>query len=76
MLGADPAPLVELLLAHGPFYLVLEASDRQWEHRRAIAPSRAAQRRLEGEGWQLAGTWFPFRYYARALAEPPLTGDA
>jgi hypothetical protein len=53
----------------GPFYLVLEASDRRWEHRRTIAPSRAAQRRLEEEGWEPVGTWFPFRYYARPLAE-------
>jgi hypothetical protein len=57
------------LVDFGPFYLVLEASDRAWEHRRTIAPSRAAQRRLEEEGWEPVGTWFPFRYYARPLAE-------
>jgi hypothetical protein len=57
------------LVDFGPFYLVLEASERRWEHRRVIAPSRAAQRRLEEEGWEPVGTWFPFRYYARPLAE-------
>jgi hypothetical protein len=57
------------LVDFGPFYLVVEASDRRWEHRRTIAPSRPAQRRLEEEGWEPVGTWFPFRYYARPLGE-------
>jgi hypothetical protein len=57
------------LVDFGPFYLVVEASDRRWEHRRAIAPTRAAQRRLEGEGWRPVGSWFPFRYYARPLTD-------
>jgi hypothetical protein len=59
------------LVDFGPFYLVLEASDRQWEHRRTIAPARPAQRRLEEDGWQPVGTWFPFRYYARPLEAAP-----
>jgi hypothetical protein len=63
------------LVDFGAFYLVVEASDRQWEHRRTIAPSRGAQRRLEDEGWQPAGTWFPFRYYARPLDAAPVAGD-
>jgi len=64
------------LVDFGPFYLVLEGSDRRWEHRRAIAPSRAAQRRLEEAGWEPVGTWFPFRYYARPLAAAPVTDAA
>ena len=64
------------LVDFGPFYLLLEASDHPWEHRRAIAPSRAAQRRLEAEGWEPVGTWFPFRYYARPLAAAAVTDDA
>jgi hypothetical protein len=63
------------LVDFGPFYLVVEASERQWEHRRTIAPTRAAQRRLEDDGWQPVGTWFPFRYYARPLDAAPVAGD-
>lgn len=59
------------LVDFGPFYLVVEASARPWEHRRTIAPSRAAQRRLEDEGWEPVGTWFPFCYYARPLEAAP-----
>jgi hypothetical protein len=54
----------------GPFYLALERSAQQWEHRRTTLPSRAAQRRLEADGWAAVGTWFPFRYFKRALDAP------
>ncbi len=53
------------LVGFGLGYLVLEESDRRWEHRRLIAPTRAAQRRLEADGWEYVGTWFPFRYFKR-----------
>jgi hypothetical protein len=55
----------EHLVALGPGYLIVEESDRTWEHRRVIAPTRAAQRRLEGDGWQYVAASFPFRYYKR-----------
>jgi hypothetical protein len=54
----------------GPFYLVVERSAHQWEHRRATLPSRSAQQRLEADGWIAVGTWFPFRYFKRALDAP------
>ena len=54
----------------GPFYLALERSAQQWEHRRTTLPSRTAQRRLEADGWAAVGTWFPFRYFKRALDAP------
>jgi hypothetical protein len=57
---------------------VLERSPHQWEHRRLTLPSRSARRRLEDEGWLDVGTWFPFRYFKRALDAPadaaPATG--
>ncbi|ASD21618.1 MULTISPECIES: hypothetical protein [Cryobacterium] len=60
---------------YGTLYHVLEASDRQWEHRRLLwTPGNAARRHLEAEGWRLVGeTTFPWGYYTRALdsaAEP------
>jgi hypothetical protein len=54
----------------GPFYLALERSAYQWEHRRVTLPSRSDQRRLEADGWVAVGTWFPFRYFKRALDAP------
>jgi hypothetical protein len=56
------------------YHLVVEVSDRQWEHRRALAPSRAAQRRLDAAGWRAVGSWFPFGYYTRPLDLAPVTG--
>jgi hypothetical protein len=54
----------------GPFYLVLERSDHQWEHRRVTLPSRSAQERLAADGWVAVGSWFPFHYLKRALDAP------
>jgi len=58
------------LVDFGPFYLVVERSAHQWEHRRVTLPSRSAQQRLEADGWLAVGTWFPFRYFKRALGAP------
>src|SRR3954466_16244744 len=33
----------------GPLFIVVAASDHPWEHRRLIAPTRVAQRRMETE---------------------------
>ncbi|CAM5296605.1 hypothetical protein SAVIM338S_00386 [Streptomyces avidinii] len=51
------------LVDYGPLFLVVEASDRTWEHRRAFGGQR---RRMKAEGWTQVGTWsFPWRYYKR-----------
>lgn len=57
---------------YGTLFHVLEASDRQWEHRRMPwTPGSSVRRRLEAEGWQLVrGTTFPWGYYTRALNQP------
>jgi len=50
-----------------PLYLAVERSPQRWAHRRVTLPSRPTQRRLEQGGWTAVGTWFPFRYFKRAL---------
>lgn len=56
----------------GTLFHVLEASDRQWEHRRLLwTPGNAARRHLEADGWSLVrDTTFPWGYYSRALDAP------
>ena len=49
-------------MGFGPLYLVVEPSERQWEHKRVVVGVAP-----EGE-WELVGCWFPFRYYKRAAA--------
>jgi hypothetical protein len=62
------------LVDFGPLYLVLERSPHRWAHRRVTLPARAAQRRLESEGFAAVGTWFPFRYFKRELDAPAASG--
>jgi hypothetical protein len=62
------------LVDFGPLYLVLERSPRRWAHRRVTLPARAAQRRLERDGYAAVGTWFPFRYFKRELDAPAESG--
>ncbi|UQW99568.1 hypothetical protein [Streptomyces sp. RerS4] len=51
------------LVDYGPLRLVVEASDRTWEHRRALVGQR---RRLTTEGWTRVGPGsFPWHYYKR-----------
>jgi len=56
----------------GTLFHVLEASDRQWEHRRLLwTPGNAARRHLEADGWSLVReTTFPWGYYTRELDAP------
>jgi hypothetical protein len=58
------------LVDFGPLYLVVERSPHRWQHRRITLPARAAQRRLERDGFTAVGTWFPFRYFKRELDAP------
>ena len=58
------------LVDFGPLYLVLERSPHRWAHKRVTLPARAAQRRLERDGFTAVGTWFPFRYFKRPLDAP------
>jgi len=57
------------VVGYGALSHVLEASDRQWEHRRLLwTPGNAARRHLEADGWSLVqDTTFPWGYYTRAL---------
>lgn len=58
----------------GPFFHVVERSDRPWEHRRVPFAIGARLRRLEAEGWIAVGAWFPWRYLKRPLDEPLADG--
>jgi hypothetical protein len=62
------------LVDFGPLYLVLERSPHRWVHKRVTLPARAAQRRLEDDGFTAVGAWFPFRYFKRPLDAPAEEG--
>lgn len=53
------------LVGFGPLYMEVERSDHPWEHRRVTLASGAVHARLEREGWEHVGNWFPFSYYKR-----------
>lgn len=63
-------------VAYGPYFHLVEKSDRQWAHARVLTFGRRSAP-LEKAGWQSIGRgWFPWAYYKRstgeeALAEPP-----
>jgi hypothetical protein len=55
---------------YGVLFHLVEASPRQWEHRRLWWPSRRRRRRMEEEGWQLISPSnfdSPWVYYKRRL---------
>jgi len=56
------------LVDFGPFFHVVEASERPWEHRRVPFALGSRLRRLEAEGWTPVGAWFPWRYFKRPSA--------
>lgn len=64
------------LVDFGPFFHVVERSDRPWEHRRVPFAVGPRLRRLEAEGWIPVGAWFPWRYLKRPLAEPLAAASA
>jgi hypothetical protein len=55
------------LVDFGPLHHVVEASDRVWEHRRMPFAVGSRLRRLEAEGWEPVGAWFPWRYLKRPI---------
>lgn len=60
---------------YGTLHHVLEKSDVQWEHRRAVwgAVNRA---HLERDGWRVIGSgWFPWSYWARPTDRPALPAE-
>ncbi|MET9468569.1 hypothetical protein ABZY44_28030 [Streptomyces sp. NPDC006544] len=62
------------LVDHGPLFLVVEASDLIWEHRRAFGGQR---RRMKAEGWTQVGAGsFPWRYYKRPTDRAAGNGSA
>ncbi|MFJ8435944.1 hypothetical protein ACIQ9P_32050 [Kitasatospora sp. NPDC094019] len=60
------------LVDYGTLFLVVEASDRTWEHRRAFVGQR---RRVHADGWTEVGSGsFPWRYYKRPADRPDTPG--
>jgi hypothetical protein len=59
------------LVGFGMLRHVVEASDQQWEHRR-VPLALGSRRKLEEDGWQSVGGWYPWRYYKRALGLQPV----
>jgi hypothetical protein len=62
-------------VGYGTLHHVLEKSEVQWEHRRAVwgAVNRA---HLERDGWQVVGSgWFPWSYWARPTDRPALPAE-
>lgn len=49
----------------GAYQHTLERSATQWEHRRIRVGAVGTRTRLEQEGWQVIGTWFPWVYLKR-----------
>ncbi len=54
------------LVDFGVLYLAMQASNKQWDHRREMALNITGKRsRLEKAGWTYVGAWFPFHYFKR-----------
>jgi hypothetical protein len=56
----------------GAYQHTLEHTPTQWEHRRIRVVATGTWARLEQEGWQVIGTWFPWVYLKRDLGTPAL----
>lgn len=57
----------------GAYQHTLEHSPTQWEHRRIRVVATGTKNRLERDGWQVIGTWFPWVYLKRDLGTPALS---
>jgi hypothetical protein len=57
------------LVGFGPLYLLVQESDRQWEHKRITNFSWQTRDDLESKGWIYVGAWLPFLYYKRPVAD-------
>ncbi len=53
------------LVDFGALYLIVEESDRPWQHLRVFGRYHMA--RLVSEGWIFVGAWFPFHYFKRPV---------
>lgn len=53
------------LVGFGLLKLVLEASDRPWQHLRLTFASPSALQALQEAGWTVVGTWAAFTYLKR-----------
>lgn len=51
----------------GPMKLVFRRTPQAWEYRRDLGIASFAD--LERQGWVLAASWLPFRYWKRPVAE-------
>ena len=59
----------------GAYQHTLEHSSTEWEHRRIRVVAVGTRTRLEEEGWQVIGTWFPWVYLKRDTGTPALPED-
>jgi hypothetical protein len=59
----------------GAYQHTLERSSTQWEHRRIRVVAVGTRSRLEQEGWQVIGTWFPWVYLKLNTGIPALPED-
>ena len=71
--GRRPSRLA--LVGFGAYQHSLEHSTTQWEHRRIRVVAVGTRTRLEEEGWQVIGTWFPWVYLKRDTGTPALPED-
>ncbi|MFM7350228.1 MAG: hypothetical protein ACKO01_12205 [Erythrobacter sp.] len=55
------------LVGVGPLVLKFRRTSQVWEYRRDIGIASFAD--LERQGWTLAASWLPFRYWKRPVAE-------
>ena len=63
-----------VLGAYGVFLLLVRLW-AEWEHRRIRVVAVGTRTRLEEEGWQVIGTWFPWVYLKRDTGTPALPED-
>lgn len=56
------------LVGFGPLFLLVQESERQWEHKRVLNFSWQVKQDLESKGWIYVGAWLPFLYYKRPIS--------
>ena len=57
------------LVGFGPLFLMVQESNKQWEHKRiiAFAGSQFPGQKLTSKGWDYVGSWMFFQYYKRVV---------
>lgn len=57
------------LVGFGPLFLLLERTDRPWEHTRLVWETRAVRAAMARDGWEYVGRWLTLVYYARPVRD-------